>query len=174
MDTEKAVLQKGLSFAPSNYTNSFSLKVDSFKFFRQLHLKNFFSRFSVLSNSTTVSKNCDSRISETPREVTPFKKKSRFLPLSNLNATIVTFSQLVEQDMAKIIALCPSKNKNMTKSELDALRSLESRQDIINRPADKGGTVVVMGLKNYDCGILKLLNDEKHYQPLLCNPTSST
>ena len=127
-----------------------------------------------MSDSTIVSRNYDSSTSETPREVTPFKKKSRFLPSSNLNATIVTFSQLVEQDMAKISALCPSKNKNLTKSELDALRSLESRQDIIIRPADKGGAIVVMGLKNYDCGIFKLLNDEKHYQPLLCNPTSST
>jgi len=62
----------------------------------------------------------------------------------------------------------------MTKSELDALRSLEAKQDIIIRPADKGGAVVVMGLKNYDCGIFKLLNDEKHYQPLPRNPTSST
>lgn len=168
------MLRKGLSFAPSNHIDPFSLKVDSFKFYRQLHLKHFFSKPNVLSDSNVVQRNHDSITTTNSREVTPFKKKSRFLPSSNLNPTIVTFSQLVDQDLAKLGASCPinNKNKNMTKKELDALRSLESRQDIVIRPADKGGAVVVMSFDNYNCGILKLLHDVQCYKPLISNPTS--
>lgn len=59
----------------------------------------------------------------------------------------------------------------MTKSELDALCALESRQDILICPANKGGAVVVTSLKQYDCGVLNLLNNLKHHKPLVSNPT---
>lgn len=42
-EDETSVLSKGLSFSPTNRIDPFKLKVDAFKFFRQLHLKQFFS-----------------------------------------------------------------------------------------------------------------------------------
>ena len=60
----------------------------------------------------------------------------------------------------------------MTKIEMEALRNLESRKDIIIRPADKGGAVVVMSLDKYDQGIKSQLMDTNHYTALPSNPTA--
>lgn len=122
-----------------------------------------------MANSDTVLRNYDAP-NTSSREETPFKKKSRFLPSSNLNPTILTFSQLVEKDLAELNRASAPRTKNMTKLEINALRELESRRDILIRPADKGGAVVVMSTVNYECSILKLLDDEKQYKHLPSNP----
>ncbi len=51
-------------------------------------------------------------------ESTLFKRESSFLPLSNLNSTIVTYSQLVKNDLMKICEnVFPSKS-NPPEAEL--------------------------------------------------------
>ena len=56
---------------------------------------------------------------------------------------------------------------------MEALRELESREDIIIRPADKGGAVVVMSLDKYDLGIKSQLTNTDHYVPLSSNPINN-
>lgn len=105
------------------------------------------------------------------REHTPFKKKSSFLPTSNLNPTILTYSKLVEKDLSDLFQTPQVVHKNLKKAEIEALKNLESRKDIIIRPADKGGSVVVMGFEQYNSGILSQLSVKDCYTPLKSNPT---
>ena len=56
---------------------------------------------------------------------------------------------------------------------MEALRNLELRKDVIIRPADKGGAVVVMSLDKYDQGIKSQLMDTNHYTALPSNPTAN-
>ncbi len=65
-DEETGVLSKGLSFCPTNAVDPFKLKVDTFKFFRSLQLKQFFSpRRNVLSNGDVVLRNSTTEVTNT-------------------------------------------------------------------------------------------------------------
>lgn len=102
---------------------------------------------------------------------TPFKNKSQFLPSSNLNPAIVTYNQLVENGIAKILQKKVPVRMNLSDTELKALQNLEKRKDIIIHSADKGGSVVVMSFEQYDKGIKSQLHDTQCYIPLNSNPT---
>ncbi len=173
---ETAVLSKGLSFCPTNNVDPFKLKVDTFKFFRSLQLKHFFShRHSALNNGDVILTNSSTEQTQLPmREITTFKKKSTFVPHSNLNPSIITYSNLVEKDLSLICkkALHDNKNKklNLSNAELKCLNELEQKKDIVIRSADKGGSIVVMSFDQYNKSILSQLTDNNCYTPLSRNP----
>ncbi len=152
---ETNILSKGLSFCPTNTVDPFKLKVDTFKFFRALQLKHFFTpRSSVLTHHDVVLRNSTAEDTDPPnREVTPFRKKSSFIPHSNLNPSIIAYSNLVEIDISNICKTVQNKKCNLSHAELKCLNDLEKRKDIIIRSADKGGSVVIMSHDQYDSGI---------------------
>lgn len=159
------VLSNGLSFCPTNTVNPFKLKVDSFKFIRSLHLKHF---FSLKPNANTVMRN--SEPASIPREATPFKPKSNFIPHSNQNPSIVTYKNLIENDFSKICNKVQRKRGNLSTMETKCLNQLEKRDDIVIRPADKGGSVVILSKEQYNRGIMSQLNEKTHYTLLSKNP----
>nr|XP_045586885.1 uncharacterized protein LOC123748778 [Procambarus clarkii] len=55
---------------------------------------------------------------------------------------------------------------NLTKTHREALRALKARPDIIIKPADKGGTVVVWRKTNYTKEMVRHLSDETTYQKI--------
>uniref|UniRef100_A0A8C2DIT0 Uncharacterized protein n=1 Tax=Cyprinus carpio TaxID=7962 RepID=A0A8C2DIT0_CYPCA len=59
---------------------------------------------------------------------------------------------------------------NLSHSELKSLNELEKRLDILIRPADKGGSIVVMSTDKYNLSIMSQLNDKDCYTPLIHNP----
>ncbi|XP_070188824.1 uncharacterized protein [Littorina saxatilis] len=60
----------------------------------------------------------------------------------------------------------PARNSNLTRDEQQALVSLNSRQDIVIKPADKGGAVVVWDRELYLREAHRQLNDAVSYKPL--------
>lgn len=62
--------------------------------------------------------------------------------------------------------------KNMTKEEMMALSSLAARKEITIKPADKGGSIVIMNTVQYEREILRQLADPSVYKCLETNPTS--
>lgn len=54
--------------------------------------------------------------------------------------------------------------------EIKCLNQFEQREDITIRPANKGGSIVVMNKKQYDRGIMSQLNEAEHYTLLPKNP----
>ena len=59
---------------------------------------------------------------------------------------------------------------NLTKSEREALNNLKNRTDIVIKPADKGGALVIMNSKDYLKESLRQLNDTNYYQKLNKDP----
>lgn len=169
-DAQTAVLSKGLSFSPNNSINPFQLKVDTFKLSRQMHLKHFFSaQTNVLSNGNTIRRNSGNV--EVTREYTAFKKKSVFLPASNLNPSICTYSRLVENDLSKLCSKRFQYRDNLSAAERIALKELQINSNLVIRNADKGGAVVVQSFEQYDKGIKNQLMNRDFYVPLRSNPT---
>ncbi len=107
------------------------------------------------------------------RVPTPFQKKSSFLPSSNLNPTIVTHSRAVEHELAKMCQNVSPLKSNLSKAELKALNDLEKRNEIVVKPADKGGSVVIMNFQQYDTNIKSQLSDANCYSLLNSDPTDT-
>lgn len=176
-----SALNKGLSFVPTTYCDEFNAYVDFQKFFRTLRLKEFFSNTPttacLLTDGAVSSPSaCDAgtvTVQNTPP--TKFRGKSTFIPPKNRNASIETYCRLVQTDMSKVF-----QNKrnykvhdNLTKEERKALDELKRDNTIVVKPADKGGGVVLLNVKDYELEINRQLDNTLFYKKLKSNPTET-
>lgn len=79
--------------------------------------------------------------------------------LINLRGGKVTVINNIEHIRQKV-------TRNITKSQLNTIRSLRSNQEIIIKSADKGGSVVVMSTPLYVQEVMRQLNNKNYYLPL--------
>ncbi len=150
---ELSALSKGLSFVPTCTVDSFEIKTDLFCFFRKIKLKHMFG-------------NSDTRRSDKPA----FRNKSKFSPVCE-NPSSQTFCRVVEKEVLdKYKTNLPY--SNLTHNESLAIQELSRDKDIIIKPADKGGAIVVQNMADYKKEAYHQLNDEQFYRKLKINPTS--
>ena len=101
-----------------------------------------------------------------------FKPKSRFAPIVS-NPSLLAFTKKVDFEIEKIFVESPvsgfKPKANLTHSERLALDDLAKNDDIIIRPADKGGATVILSKDNYISEAMRQLNS-KHYVKLSSNP----
>lgn len=179
-DTCISALSKGLSFVPTTSANDFDTIIDFQKFFRTLRLKAFFHSSDTQAPvsghiSSIVQPNTPTiNVSLEGKTVTSFRKKSTFIPQKNRNASLDTYCRLVEKDVRFVL-----KNKkeykmynNLSKAEREAISTLGNDTTIVVRPADKGGATVVQNRSDYDCEIMRQLNDVTFYRKLSSDPTN--
>ena len=57
--------------------------------------------------------------------------------------------------------------KNLSKEEFDALKSLLENNDVIVQKPDKGNTVVILNRKDYVCKMKNILNDKSKCQKFI-------
>ena len=81
------------------------------------------------------------------------------------------YIRAVQRDVMQVYQKQAPFRRNLSRSELKALNSLSSRSDIIIKPADKGGAVVVMNTSDYTAEAHKQLSDTKFYKQLDYDPT---
>ncbi|XP_041420516.1 uncharacterized protein LOC108704894 [Xenopus laevis] len=110
----------------------------------------------------------DKRVEE---KSTIFRAKSDFDPVVP-NISLRTYSCMIDAAVADFPQQVQHRG-NLTKEERIALKSLQKNTDIIVKPADKGGAVVVMDYDYYRSEILSQLSDVKCYRRLNFDPTST-
>ena len=127
-------------------------------FVRRLRLKEFF-----YDNDNT----------EEGSPINPFRNKSKWKPQKNREGALETYIQAVDQTVNNHLATTHSHRlkDNLTRDERIALKSLQTRRDIVIKPADKGSAVVVMSLEDYRKEANRQLSDNQHYQQLEADPT---
>lgn len=158
-DAQVSVLSKGLSFVPTCTDKPFDTKVDLFKFFRKIKLKHVFSQNTVSGQETH------------QRTGTHFKPKSKFCPIVN-NSSINTYCRLVEQEAMSVYTRQTNHiQKNLTRTEEQALNELMKDSSLVIKPADKGGAVVVLDYEKYKEEIQRQLSNERFYRKLSVDPT---
>ncbi|XP_060073403.1 uncharacterized protein LOC132553191 [Ylistrum balloti] len=81
-------------------------------------------------------------------EPQPFRKASGWTPPSGIDSHLDTFLNIITETIKTEVAPRKVKN-NLTKQERLALESLMNNVEIIIKPADKGGAVVVMDKTDY-------------------------
>lgn len=104
--------------------------------------------------------------------VTPFKPKSTFLPPIT-NASILTFCRLVEQEVLNFVDSKPFYfSDNLTREERVALQQLADDKQLVIKPAEKGGAIVLQTLSDYKAKAYRQLDDCHFYRKLDFYPTA--
>ncbi|CAJ0959891.1 unnamed protein product [Ranitomeya imitator] len=88
---------------------------------------------------------------------------------------VETFIEVVNRDVKEILGsidkgLVKVKN-NLSREEYRSLMDLKNNRNLIIKPADKGGAIVVLDRTYYINEILSQLNDTNTYMPVSNNPT---
>ena len=162
-EAEKSVLSKGLSFVPvKESTDEYQVKPDCKKFYWRLHLRTHFHNEEV-SGSQATPDTCDPFAKLNDKESTWTPPEGKFTAIDHY----------VDRCRRAVDALdfkTKTRHNNLPPSEKQALLDLNQRDDIVIKPADKGGAVVVWLRPLYDAEAHKQLSDGRFYERLDHDP----
>lgn len=119
-------------------------------FFRRNCLKAFFHETSSLSDNRDFFERLNTR-------------KSNWFPPERQFASLDLFKKKCRHDISKLDFDRKLSYSNLSEDEWSALLNLSSRKDIVIKPADKGGAVVVWRSDLYKDEALRQLSDANFY-----------
>lgn len=156
---ERTLLNKGLNFIPTpKHLDKASVLRDLDAFFRRTLLRAHF--FNSTNASTTVSNEYEKVIKSV------VAKKSSFTPSSDHFPAIQKFIKKCKQDISTLDFSRTTSRPNLNPNQVAALKSLRKREDIIIKPADKGGKIVLWSKESYlEEGKRQLDNNPTQYKP---------
>ncbi|KAJ1119681.1 hypothetical protein NDU88_007866 [Pleurodeles waltl] len=97
--------------------------------------------------------------------ISGLKPKPTFTPsLAQVGKEVELFESLVEIDIQKILKDPPQLNHNLKIDQRKALEFLKNDPEIIIKPADKGGGIVILNTLDYEKRVEALLSVKEHYQ----------
>lgn len=166
-----------MKFAPQSDIDEFQLFVDVNLFTRKLNVKKFFAEKANNTQTGTRNnmrnedeENMQSQMDERIKH-TGMKNRSTFNPQMLGNNHINSFKSLVIQDVRKLKKKESKKKKYKELRIEKGLKSLQKNKNIVIKPADKGGGIVVMNKSDYEAEMEKLLGDAETYTKLTKNPS---
>uniref|UniRef100_A0A8C5QXH9 Uncharacterized protein n=1 Tax=Leptobrachium leishanense TaxID=445787 RepID=A0A8C5QXH9_9ANUR len=163
---EIGLLNKGLKFVPERKMNSFNTYIDMQRFKRNLCLKKFFVK-------TPMERKV---MEENKYQQTSLREKSKFYPKHMLSKEIEAFDQIITSEIRKEQKKKKKKQRtrpgNLPREENIALKKLCDTKELIVKPADKGGKIVILNKEGYEREALRLLGDQNVYKILNSDPTA--
>ncbi|KAM4043956.1 uncharacterized protein ACNLHF_014260 isoform 1-T2 [Anomaloglossus baeobatrachus] len=170
------VLSRGLTFAPSNSFHLVTALKDVNLFARKLILKKLFHKKDSVTDSQAEREainNLEELLQEQeapstgafPQSLLP--RSTKFPPLS-LCPAVDIFVRLVSEDFRKIDT--KRRRDNLTYKQRKALTELQGYSDIVIKPADKGGNIVIMSVEKYEREVTRQLREKATYMRLPSNP----
>lgn len=174
-DKQISVLQRGLSFSPTNTCDTFNLDIDLQRFFRNLRLKRHFAKLPNLQDQTLCNQGLGH--SQLSLKQTGLRKKSTFVPPNNDNV-IEAYIKLVNNDIEVLKNKIKRKplmgqKPNLSYAERKCLNDLLTNEKLIFKPADKGGALVVLNKQYYVDEIMSQLSDKDVYKKVSTDPLTS-
>ena len=160
---EENLLEKGLSFVPvSKTTDSYKTLDDTDNLYRKIRLKAYFA--SQPDSSQISGSQEEEESSDLLNEFK--KKKKKFTPKSGEFEAVDNYISTCKKEISKVNLSESTKKKNMSSDDIKGLQSLKRRNDVVIKPADKGGAVVVWRKDLYLDEGKKQLSDEQFYERL--------
>lgn len=156
---EEKVLEKGLSFVPtSSRVDAYKCLNDVEEYYRKVRLKAYFAGNDNIDDSL--------QNNETEDELFTKKKFTKFTPKSGQFEAVDSYIRTCKKQIKKLKLTEKIVKKNISQEELEAIRKLKNRKDIVIKPADKGGAVCVWDKNLYIQEGQKQLSDERFYEKL--------
>ena len=153
-NTTLRTLSEGLTFSPTPRPTTYNHIHSAFVKFR----KNLYDRYHFRNNTSHIKH--------------PFKLQTRFtysLPdNSNLQEYISNVLSDLKDGYTKHVQ--PT-TKNLSKHELQSINELKTDSNLIVKPADKGGAIVIWPKDAYLAEAYRQLNNNNHYKKLTYDPT---
>ena len=132
---------------------------DYLLFDRKLRLKYYF-------HDRQIDKRKDSAKNTLP------KASSGWTPPGSQNQNFDTYSNLTQSELMNELTIPPLYNRfHLPKCERKAMKSLSGNPNIVIKPADKGGKIVIQDTLDYIKEGERQLNDTTFYKRLFMNPT---
>ena len=158
---ETSVLTRGMKFCPTPGEPDFgSLREDLNKFHLRLKRRLFFSNLPKEDDKVNLdlasSNDQDDAFSDLK-----FKNPSKWKPPPVTNLELFCRQNEIYLLNKKVP---PTKQHNLTHGESQALKKLSRNKNIVIKPADKGGAVVVQNTLDYINEGLRQLSDTKFYK----------
>lgn len=162
-EDQKAVLSRGLNFVPvSKQSRSTEIALDLEAFYRRVKLR---AHFNAANTSTDSSSQSLSSKNETEDVFSKFKKKkSTWTPPDHEFEAVNTFIRACRSDIRHLDVEHKTAPSNLPLKETLALRELRNNPNIVVKPADKGGAVVVWRKDLYLQEALRQLTNGQFYE----------
>ncbi|CAJ0966753.1 unnamed protein product [Ranitomeya imitator] len=104
---------------------------------------------------------------------TSLRVKSNLNPVQEYSESFEAFQKNVIRDIRNISnKRCSNFRNNLTNNERKALKQIQANKAITIRPADKGGSIVILNSVDYTKESLRLLGDQQTYSLLPRDPTN--
>ena len=162
--SEEDTLNLGLSFCPRQRLDKLRLCQDTVAFNRRVKLREYFSDRDDPGNVPPLQTSTKAK----PPSVT----RTKWTPPSGRNPYIDHFTSAVERHLDNFLKdVKENRPSQREKSQHETIRSLKSNSDIVIKPADKGGAVVIQDIKDYTTEAQRQLTDQAFYSPLPEDPT---
>ena len=150
-------LSKGLSYIPSPKPTPYKQIYNSFLKYRKNMYNRYFFRHNTNNNRH------------------PFKLPTNFTAPIPDNSNLQEYISNIYQDLKTEYEEHKEHAKpNISKDELQAIHNLKTDNDLIVKPADKGGAIVIWPKDAYLAEAYRQLNDSNHYRKLAHDPTLET
>lgn len=158
-EEETTVLDKGLKYVPSKKLDKFHTFIDIHKYIRKLNVQRYILANPVANHNVLIN----------PGPIhSGLCNPSLFNPPVPASLSINIFKDLVLGDLDALTINKPHNNPSVKAG----LKQLCERKELVVRPADKGGAIVILDKCDYENEILNILNDRKTYSPIPCDPTN--
>ena len=106
-------------------------------------------------------------------DISLVRNKSSFTPNSERNAALDKYINTI-QEFPKTKTNNSNIKQNLSKSEYNAINTLQNNQSIVIKEADKGGTTVILNKEHYQEMVETIINDNKYYEKLEGDPNKNT
>ena len=163
-DMDIKILQRGMKFCPTPGEPDMSeLHDDLDKLHLRLKRHLHFNKLSPPDNDNSSTQDLTLTIPPNPNE--PFKHQKFKLPSPWIPPPVINLENFIfknHRDLSET-KLPKLRNQNITKEERHALNSLAKDTNIVIKPADKGGAVVVWDREKYIKEGLRQLSDSNFY-----------
>ncbi|KAJ8034003.1 hypothetical protein HOLleu_24409 [Holothuria leucospilota] len=156
-----SVLKRGLSFCPSTPIDKVELSNNVIELSRKVRLREWAN-----NNIPAPERIIPQHVNTLKKKWTPPSKRNAFIDafVSSVNSHLDSFLKSMEQKPQ-------TETDNLSRSERNALASFKVNSNIIIKPADKGGAVVVMDRSGYISEAESQLSDTRFYTKLPDDPT---
>ena len=154
-ESEKLILDQGLKFAPPKGLDKFHTFMDIHKFVRKLNIKRYMA-------TNTFYNQVDSGI----YTHSGLSNASLFNPPGNLAPSLKVFRDVLLRDLD----LMEIKKARLNKAMQEGLDQLCTNKELVVRPVDKGGGIVVLDRLDYLKEMNNILGDHNTYSILQSDP----